>query len=127
MNKDELFSLINAGFTKEDILKLNASKEFNETPKDEKTKNENPKSETEKEDVKKDVEEKKEVKSEEKEVGKESTSSFSNMFDEMNSKIESLTKAIHSSNIKGDDFGESSKKTTDDIISSIIMPNRKEN
>ena len=118
MTKQELFDLINAGFTKEDILKLNASKEFNDTPlKDES----NAKDEDAQNDV---VEEKKEEKKEEK--ADNSTFAFSNMFDEMNAKIESLTKAVRTNNIMSDNFGEESKKTTDDIISSIILP-RKEN
>lgn len=111
MTKEELFKLIDCGFTKDEILQLNGTKEFNVEPQQ----NE---SQQPSEDVKKDVEENK---GNEKAID---TSTFSNMFDEMNAKIEGLTKTIQKSNINNDSFGEESKKTTNDIISSIISPKK---
>ena len=113
MTKEELFKLIDCGFTKDEILQLNGTKEFNAEPQQD-----DPQQSSE--NATKDVEENK---VNEKAI---ETSAFSNMFDEMNAKIEGLTKTIQKSNINNDSFGEESKKTTNDIISSIISP-RKEN
>lgn len=103
MNKEELLKLVNAGFTKDEILKLFSDESVE--PNVSKT----------------------EENSEEQKVAEEPSNldTFTNMFDEMNKRLESMTKAIQSNNVMNASVDtEEKKKTNEDIIASIILPNR---
>ena len=111
MKKEELLKLVNAGFTKDDIIKLMGVDE--DTVSEESSVNN---------DVSTDN-----TTVEEGEVNVANTEvnldTFTNMFDEMNKRLESMTKAIQSNNVLNASVDSvEKKKTNEDIISSIILP-----
>ena len=117
MTKEELMNLVNAGFTKDDIVLLVGTQEF-------KSDQEQSEEETEtKTNVQGDANKEKE-----KEETSPNMDMFTNMFDEMNKRMDTLANAMRQSNINNANMGDKQPhKSDEDIIASIIMPNKKEN
>ena len=115
MTVDQVFQLLEKGFTRDDIMKLESVKaegiqEPKEEPKKEEPKKEEPKEEPKKEEPKKDPPEKTETEK---------------RLDSIESNIASLVKAIQQQNLKNDHFdnqADTLEEQTDKIMASIIRP-----
>ena len=120
MTVDQVFQLLEKGFTRDDIMKLESVKaegiqEPKEEPKKEEPKKEEPKEEPKKEEAKK--EEPKQDPPEKTETEKR--------LDSIESNIASLVKAIQQQNLKNDHFdspADTLEEQTDKIMASIIRP-----
>ena len=118
MTVDQVFQLLEKGFTRDDIMKLESVKaegiqEQKEEPK------EDPKKEEPKEDPKKE-----EPKEEPKQDQPEKTETEKRL-DSIESNIASLVKAIQQQNLKNDHFDtpvDTLEEQTDKIMASIIRP-----
>ena len=110
MTVDQVFQLLEKGFTRDDIMKLESVKaEGIQEPKEE-PKKEEPKEEPKKEEPKKDPPEKTETEK---------------RLDSIESNIASLVKAIQQQNLKNDHFdnqADTLEEQTDKIMASIIRP-----
>ena len=113
MTKEELMKLVNAGFTKDDIVNLSATKEFiNEAqPEEQESKEVSPQAE-EPEDPKTD------------EVTTENFSALN----KVNEAIDNFTKKLESFNISSAEMTHENKgdETLDDILARVLLPNGKE-
>lgn len=121
MTVDQVFQLLEKGFTRDDIMKLESvkaegiqeSKKTQEEPKKEEPKKdpkEEPKEEPKKEEPKQDPPEKTETEK---------------RLDSIESNIASLVKAIQQQNLKNDHFDtpvDTLEEQTDKIMASIIRP-----
>ncbi len=118
MTVDQVFQLLEKGFTRDDIMKLEGVKaEGIQEPKEELK--EEPKKEEPKEDPKKE-----EPKEEPKQDPPEKTETEKRL-DSIESNIASLVKAIQQQNLKNDHFDtpqDSLEEQTDKIMASIIRP-----
>ena len=123
MTVDQVFQLLEKGFTRDDIMKLESVKaegiqEPKEEPKEE-PKKEEPKKEEPKEEPKKE-----EPKEEPKKDTPEKTETEKRL-DSIESNIASLVKAIQQQNLKNDHFDtpvDTLEEQTDKIMASIIRP-----
>ena len=119
MTVDQVFQLLEKGFTRDDIMKLESVKaEGIQEPKEE-TKKEEPK----KEEPKKE-EPKKEEKKEPEKAPPEKTETEKRL-DSIENNIASLVKAIQQQNLKNDHFDtpvDTLEEQTDKIMASIIRP-----
>ena len=110
MTVDQVFQLLEKGFTRDDIMKLESVKaEGIQEPKEE-PKKEEPKKEEPKEETKQDPPEKTETEK---------------RLDSIESNIASLVKAIQQQNLKNDHFdtpADTLEEQTDKIMASIIRP-----
>ena len=115
MTVDQVFQLLEKGFTRDDIMKLESVKaegiqEPKEEPKEEPKKEEPKKEEPKKEEPKQDPPEKTETEK---------------RLDSIESNIASLVKAIQQQNLKNDHFDtpmDTLEEQTDKIMASIIRP-----
>ena len=114
MTVDQVFQLLEKGFTRDDIMKLESVKaEGIQEPKEE-TKKEEPKKE----------EPKKEEKKEPEKAPPEKTETEKRL-DSIENNIASLVKAIQQQNLKNDHFDtpvDTLEEQTDKIMASIIRP-----
>lgn len=123
MTVDQVFQLLEKGFTRDDIMKLESVKaegiqEPKEDPKEE------PKEEEPKEDPKKE-EPKEEPKKEEPKKDPPEKTETEKRLDSIESNIASLVKAIQQQNLKNDHFDtpvDTLEEQTDKIMASIIRP-----
>ena len=113
MTKEELIKLVNAGFTKDDIVNLSATKEFiNEVqPEAQESKEVSPQAE-EPEDPKTD------------EVAADDFSALN----KVNEAIDNFTKKLESFNISNAEMTHENKgdETLEDILARVLLPNGKE-
>ena len=112
MTKEELLSLVKAGFTKEDIISLSATKEFNTV-------------EAQPE------EESKEVSSPAEEPTQEAPVVEANndeAFNKLNSAIDSFTKKLESFNVMNAEMKQENKveEGLEDILARVLLPDGKE-
>ena len=106
MTKEELLSLVNAGFTKEDIIKLSATKEF--------TQEEAPA-------------EKEAAKEKEAAPAEESPSVSEEAFSKLNNAIDDFTKKLNSFNITNAEMEQENKQEDlGDILARVLLPNGEE-
>ena len=123
MTVDQVFQLLEKGFTRDDIMKLEGVKaegipEQKEEPK------EDPKKEEPKEDPKKE-EPKEDPKKEEPKQDPPEKTETEKRLDSIESNIASLVKAIQQQNLKNDHFDtpvDTLEEQTDKIMASIIRP-----
>lgn len=107
MNLNEIFKLIDAGFTKSDILALAGSQQTETKPKEE------PKPEPK-------PEPKEEPKPEPKPEPQETETD--KLVKALGLQVEGLTKALQASNIRNTEHG-GQEESVDDILAKIINPN----
>ena len=123
MTVDQVFQLLEKGFTRDDIMKLDSVKaEGIQEPKEEPK--EDPKKEEPKEDPKKE-EPKEEPKKEEPKQDPPEKTETEKRLDSIESNIASLVKAIQQQNLKNDHFDtpvDTLEEQTDKIMASIIRP-----
>lgn len=112
MTKDELMSLVKAGFTKDEILKLSATKEFTAETKPEEKSTE----------VSEEAEKVKEVKKVE-----DSPSVSEEAFSKLNNAIDDFTKKLNSFNITNAEMEQENKQEDlGDILARVLLPNGEE-
>ena len=123
MTVDQVFQLLEKGFTRDDIMKLESVKaEGIQEPKEEPKKEpkEEPKEEPKKEEPKKE-----EPKKEEPKQDPPEKTETEKRLDSIESNIASLVKAIQQQNLKNDHFDtqvDTLEEQTDKIMASIIRP-----
>ena len=106
MTKEELLSLVSAGFTKEDIIKLSATKEFTNEEK---------------------APAEKEAAPAEKEAAPKSESVSEEAFSKLNNAIDDFTKKLNSFNITGAEMEQENKQEDlSDILARVLLPNGEE-
>lgn len=112
MTKEELLSLVNAGFTKEDIISLSATKEFKEAQPEE---------------ASKEVSVNAEETPKEAPVVNEATNE-SDAFSKVNEAIDNFTKKLESFNITNAEMEHSNKgdEKLEDILARVLLPNGEE-
>lgn len=125
MTVDQVFQLLEKGFTRDDIMKLEGVKaEGIQEPKEEQK--EDPKKEDpKKEDPKKEDPKKEEPKKEEQKQDPPEKTETEKRLDSIESNIASLVKAIQQQNLKNDHFDtptDTLEEQTDKIMASIIRP-----
>ena len=118
MTVDQVFQLLEKGFTRDDIMKLESVKaEGIQEPKEE------PKDEPKKEEPKE--EQKKEEPKEEPKKDPPENAETEKRLDSIEKNIASLLKAIQQQNLKNDHFdtpGDTLEEQTDKLMASIIRP-----
>ena len=112
MTKEELLSLVKAGFTKEDIISLSATKEFNTV-------------------VAQPEEESKEVSSPAEEQPQEAPVVEANndeAFNKLNSAIDNFTKKLESINVLNAEMQHENRgeEGLEDILARVLLPDGKE-
>ena len=114
MTKEELMKLVNAGFTKDDIVNLSATKEFiNEAqPEAQESKEVSSQAEEPKEEPKTD----------------EVTADDFSALNKVNEAIDNFTKKLESFNISNAEMTHENKgdETLEDILARVLLPNGKE-
>ncbi len=131
MTVDQVFQLLEKGFTRDDIMKLESVKaegiqEQKEEPKKEEPKKEEQKKEEQKkEEPKKEEPKKEEPKKEEQKQDPPEKTETEKRLDSIESNIASLLKAIQQQNLKNDHLDtpvDTLEEQTDKIMASIIRP-----
>ena len=119
MTVDQVFQLLEKGFTRDDIMKLESAKaEGIQEPK-----KEEPKEEPKKEEPKEDPKE--EPKKEEPKQDPPEKTETEKRLESIESNIASLVKAVQHQNLKNDHFdnpADTLEEQTDKIMASIIRP-----
>ena len=120
MTVNQVFQLLEKGFTRDDIMKLESAKAEGIPEQKEEPQKEEP----QKEEPKKEEPEKEDPKEEQKKDPPEKTETEKRL-DSIESNIASLVKAIQQQNLKNDHFdnpADTLEEQTDKIMASIIRP-----
>ena len=121
MNIETIIKLLDAGYTKEEIMNMNS---ISQDPEPEKT--EPKKSEPKKQEPKKQEPEKQEPEKQEPEKQEpEKTEKNDDMLKLLVSKFEELTSAIQDSNIRSSNNKTSEQTAPEELLASIVKPTKK--
>lgn len=112
MTKEELLSLVNAGFTKQDIISLSATKEFKEAQPEEESK---------------EVSSQAEESPKEAPVVQEATNDNEALI-KVNEAIDNFTKKLESFNISNAEMKRENRgdENLEDILARVLLPDGKE-